>query len=389
MAYFPLQKRLTAAVAVLAFFAVACGDGTGPGELSDPAATAAAIQAVDAVFQTPVYSSFSVLGDQVPTPAPSPLAGVTAILRTTTPRALERPDRPYAGATLQANELRELLPVFSRMASEAVIPDPIRGTTFEWNATNDQYEPTSRAGAPANGVRFILYAIDPSSDLPAEPLVEVGYVDFIDVSTPTTNALQIVLVGGSTTYADYTVSVTATATSFSASAEGYVANGQQGPDLRQLGFSAQVSASETATGFTESVELALDLRAPAVSADPLVSVDVNQSVDLTETATEVRLDADLDLRLTRAGETVRLFGTVTIVGTSAGTSTTVNLTITVNGRTFATIRGTDGTIQLRGPGGRDLTPEEQDALLALLLTTDEIIASIEDLFDPVENLVGA
>ena len=49
--------------------------------------------------------------------------------------------------------------------------------------------PTDRTGAPANGVRFLLYAVDPVTFQPVEPLVEAGYVDITDLSGGNTQSV--------------------------------------------------------------------------------------------------------------------------------------------------------------------------------------------------------
>ena len=67
----------------------------------------------------------------------------------------------------------------------AVLPAEVLGKTFEYNSGTAQYEATERAGAPANGVRFILYAINPVTQVPVEPLTEAGYADVLDESTAT------------------------------------------------------------------------------------------------------------------------------------------------------------------------------------------------------------
>ena len=64
-------------------------------------------------------------------------------------------------------------------------------------------------------MRFILYAVDPVSYAPIEPLVETGHVDLIDLSGGTTQAARVLVVSGNTTYVDYTVTATAGASSAS------------------------------------------------------------------------------------------------------------------------------------------------------------------------------
>src|SRR5437016_10219653 len=82
-----------------------------------------------------------------------------------------------------------------------------------WNATTFQYEANDPAvvpGAPSNGVRFILYALD----LAGQPIATqpIGRADFMDESSGNTQTLHVLVVGTTTdppvTYLDYAVSVT-------------------------------------------------------------------------------------------------------------------------------------------------------------------------------------
>ncbi len=63
--------------------------------------------------------------------------------------------------------------------------------------------PTDRTGAPANGVRFLIYAVNPITFVPVEPLQEVGYVQLTDLSGSSTQAARVIVVSGETTYLDY------------------------------------------------------------------------------------------------------------------------------------------------------------------------------------------
>ena len=88
-------------------------------------------------------------------------------------------------------------------ASTAAISAEVAGKTFEYNGTG--YVPTDRTGAPSNGVRFIIYAVNPVTMQPVTPLQEVGYVQLTDLSGTTTQAARVVVVSDNITYLDYTV----------------------------------------------------------------------------------------------------------------------------------------------------------------------------------------
>ncbi|UCC73864.1 MAG: hypothetical protein JSV86_04695 [Gemmatimonadota bacterium] len=78
---------------------------------------------------------------------------------------------------------RLLLGQLTYTAAAAGIPDEFNGTTFVWDVDLEQYVESELTGAPTNGVRFILYAIDVITELPDVPLDEIGYLDIIDAAT--------------------------------------------------------------------------------------------------------------------------------------------------------------------------------------------------------------
>ena len=66
-----------------------------------------------------------------------------------------------------AKKVTHLLPKASRInASVAGIPSAVLGTTFVWDLDSGTYVASDLSGAPAQGVRFILYAINPVTGLP-------------------------------------------------------------------------------------------------------------------------------------------------------------------------------------------------------------------------------
>src|SRR5207245_9551808 len=101
---------------------------------------------------------------------------------------------------------------------------------------------------PSNGVRLILYALNPVTGAVAEPSSAVGFADLLDESTtsPAVNKLHVIVKDGTpaspgpVTYADYSVRGSVTgrpATAFTASAIGFVSDG-----AHPLSFDATFSA---------------------------------------------------------------------------------------------------------------------------------------------------
>src|SRR5207248_11543755 len=59
----------------------------------------------------------------------------------------------------------------------ATAPASSPGTTFVWDPDTSGYIASADTGAPANGERFVLYAISQRSGLPSVPVAPIGYVN--------------------------------------------------------------------------------------------------------------------------------------------------------------------------------------------------------------------
>lgn len=85
-----------------------------------------------------------------------------------------------APATLKLSLSRTLAPVAEIRAN--AIPDGDKGKTFVYDVGTNTYVPDPDAtGAPASGVRFVLYAWVEGEVLPPLPLTRVGYVDIAPI----------------------------------------------------------------------------------------------------------------------------------------------------------------------------------------------------------------
>src|SRR6266568_4618832 len=169
----------------LALLAAACSDNPlAPAKPADPLATAANVQALGTSFASPAFESFTFASTYVPTAA-SPLAALRPLLRAAQPTLVTRRALSLAESRLVATALRAaLVPSSGAIAASIFPPAVVLGTTYTWNATTFQYEANDPAvvpGAPSNGVRFILYALD----LAGQPIATqpIGYADLIDESS--------------------------------------------------------------------------------------------------------------------------------------------------------------------------------------------------------------
>src|SRR5438067_7734877 len=225
------QRRPLWGLALLAAVA-ACSNSTGPqAHLADPQQLSSDLQAVSGVLQSSVLASFGVVGTAVGSPATvaTPAGALLQAAPITTPRSA---GQPYLDAPRRLQALRLAAGRLGSGISASVVPPQYLAQTFVWDDATHQYVVGPDAG-PSNGVRIILYALDPLTDQVAEPSNAVGYVDLLDQSNGGTNALEVLLNGGTpaspgTTYAHYTITGSVTGnppTTFTATASGFVSDG--------------------------------------------------------------------------------------------------------------------------------------------------------------------
>jgi len=218
-----------------------------------------------------------------------------------------------SGMARQRETVRALLaarPSFGVSGAAAVLPAEVLGVTFIYNPSTAQYEPSESTGAPTDGVRFILYAVD-QLDQPVVPLVETGYVDLRDLSTSTSAVIRLTAVTSGTMFADYQVSASGSGTSGTVGVNGFVL----GSDGTRVDVAFSISETDTTASLTSVLQV--------VAEGFAVSTNLSFSLagDGTETAT---------LSITvQAGASMQIAGTLV---NDAGT-----VTVHVNSELFATI----------------------------------------------------
>ncbi len=380
MTFPPLGRRLGAA-GLMVSLAAGCSDsGTAP-NLSDPAATVAAFESFDDAFASPAFQSFRGVSTFLTFAGASSGTSVATLLRATAPDLAEMSSGTFRPGPRRVAAIKALAPALHRTEPAGpIIPDNIYGTTWEWDINSQSYIQTAREGAPANGVRVILYTINPLTQEPADPLVEVGTLDLMDESVGNTLQLHVLVLGlgGAPTYLDYTASASANQAqgTFAVSSGGHVTNGGSGAALRRLDFGVTLSGNQTATGFTIGVDISYDLNEPNIAIDLVYSETYNQN---TSTITD-----DIFFSFQRLGETIIIDGTEV----STATSFTIDLDVRVNGGLFATITGNQQSVLVLDGAGNPLNEEQTAALRRLFLGVTEIVDSALELITLALNLLG-
>jgi len=340
----------------------ACGGGgsTGPApkpaRLSNPDATATQLQALNAPFLTDVFLNFGALhqhfgpAGSAPVAARSPMA-VAAFSPAVAPGLM----RTEAATRVWQSALA------TRPVADAIFRDTVRGKTFVWDTTAAGYVTSTAAGAPANGVRFVLYTTQPPLSEPSRPLTAMGYADLTDQSTASAAVLGVTVLGGTgptpVTYVNYTVA-----------------------------RSAAPEREWAVIGFVTDGATLLDLTSAVSSTSTLLTVqttvdDATDGTHVNETGTLSRTwEISADFSLTSGADTVRATGSVAL-DTTGHTWGSGSVAVTVNGRAFATITVAPAGPSYSGASGVQLTPADEAALANLFIAWNSLFGAVTVLTD--------
>ena len=334
----------------------ACSDGTGPGDGQqgfDAQRVQAGIAAVERASSTPVIEAFRVLGQHVGA------AGVTGIAAATPATAADRLIAVIRG-------IAGLVGPQSGIQLVPVIRSPVLGKTFVYDPATKKYvvDP-SRAGAPANGVRFVLYEKDPATEQP-NPAKEIGYADLTDENVSAANAvgLKLKVVSGGITYLEYRFDLSGSIGSATSVVSGFLSDGTERVDFN-LTTSGQL--------FGRGGTVTLDARVAVPSHQFVVTAKV------TGTAGVENGDGRVDLTVTAGTDVIQVK-----VETKANL---LDATFTVNGRLLATAKGDPQHPDIKGEGGRDLTQEELAALGAIVGLAEGLFKTFGELLAPAGVLL--
>jgi len=346
--------RSRALLALTVFSLAACGEET---ELPTDLATAEAtedIELTQAAFGTPQTTALVDLGTAIDDAliaagGGATLASVVAAgpaATATAPRSLVERIEGVDGGTMTS------------------LPASGLGKTFEWDVVDDRYEMTARAGAPDNGVRFILYTINPITLEPAEPLVEVGTVTVTQGGTADrpTATLTVQNTAGTTVFS-YTATRSGTASVPSFNISG---NAGVGPNAATFSLSVGVNVINR----TITADWRTTIPARAFTTRTTLGINPNTGA--------VALRGIMQRGLRR----------VEISG-SFNAEFGGQLTVKVGDRTFARIvlDGADG-VTITNAEGQPLTPEEEATLELIFEWFESSLTWYSALLDPVYAALG-
>ena len=360
-ASFSLQLRTT--VLPLVVLAAACSESTTP---FDPVALSQNTdEIINAMDDSPAMQSMGVLGEKMTAGAPA--QGAAWLVAASLPQMAVTSGGFPAWAAGRLEAVQAALPAFSAVASEAVIPPAALGKTFTYNTGTSSYELSARTGAPATGVRFILYAVNPLAHTVVTPLNEVGYVDLLDESSGTTAQLHLqayITASGSTPLIDYTASATI-----------------QGSPTAPTG--ATVTATGHVSDGTNTVEFDLGQTFSTTSG-----IHVEYTLAVPEKDVEVAFTATYTLtQQATVTLTVNHGGNTTVVAAS-GTAASITGTIKHNGDVVVNITGAATNPVFTDASGNQLTQEQVAALQKLFDFTDKLLEHVDEMLAPAHELLG-
>ena len=357
-------KRSVVTVALFSLSLAGCGGESTPDAPFNPAGTSADLEAMNTTFASPSFASFStfsVLFDAALGGSPIISSSVAALDVRGKDAAGVRAAAARSAKRLTAMLQRKSAASLQSGRVAAAVPAEVAGKTFVFDPGTSSYVMSDLAGAPANGVRFILYRVDEVSYAPLDPLEEIGYVDLIDLSGGTTQAARVMVVSGGTTYIDYTVTATEGTSSGRVTVVGMVTDGS---------IQANITLRST-INFTAGLTLTYSLDLP--------QRDV--SIDLTAGSNDVSQEnSPITVSLTMRGPN----GTVTISGQFTDTDGTFN--VRINGHAFATITTTGASVTITRVDGSPLADDEAAALDGVFRIEDAAFIAFDQMLAPIGAL---
>lgn len=338
---------------------------TSPVRMSDalPAEARAGIASVHEALASPAWLGLDALAT-----APGPAQSAAAV------RALIQAGASGAGAsgatTVSASLVRDVASGLTSRANQpnaAIIPPAQRGTTWVFDASQQRYVvDAARTGAPANGVRYILYAVNPLDHAPL-PDVEIGYADLTDEGdeTPNAGSLRLRAVSHDVVFVDYRVGMVGSADAAAVGVNGTFFDGG-----KHLTFELQAQGGRTASA--ESVVLHARLAVPE---------------DAFELTSAARASADLEHARQHVEHAIEIGGhAFAIVADHAGDG--ARASVAVDGAPFAQVDVSGSVTVIVGADGRPLPAEQRESLGQLFELFGQVSAALTRLLEPVGVLFG-
>lgn len=348
--------RSRAALAAAFFSLAACGQETTLPTTFETAEVNADVELTQAAFENAQTTSLGALGYEMDN-ALLQFGGLPTSLASIVAAGPARPADPRS-----ARRLLDRVEAYTASEPMSAIPTALVGKTLVWNLSTQQYEISSFTGAPENGVRFRLYQINPATELPADPLVYIGYADLTREGTARSPAARLAVFNtGGTRLMLYTATVGGTA---------------QVPSFRVDG-----SAGLGPNSATFSLVVGVNLNTGTVVAVWRTAIPARGLTTRT-TLGIAPSSFTLNSVMQRGLSKIEVVGTMNY--TSGG-----EVTVKVGNRTFATMTvNADGVpTAFTNADGQPLTPEQEETLEAIFSWFNRTWHWYGTLLDPVYTVL--
>ena len=363
--------RFSAVAMALTVALTACTegtDGTGPDdEPFAPEESAADLQVVQGAFAASVFESlalssgsFSLVADTGAVPVGLLQASLAAA---------------SSGSHWEAAAAAEAFAA-AGPASGPLLPVDFLGRTYDRGVDGYRHN-SERTDAPVNGVRFILYEVDPVTHEPGT--TEIGYVDLLDESTDLAYVARVVVVTGGVVRINYTVSAVVGTQTLGFTVSGFIGDGTDQIDVYLSMTFVHALPVSTAT-----VEHRISV--------PSRGFEVNATVVFEFNEETLQGSADVNATFMQSHHTVTVTGVVTFsegdLPTEAG-----SFEIHVDGQLFATVTvdvtANGETITVQNATGGELTSTEAQHVRTIFHGLEEMFDDrFEDFIRPVAWLFG-
>lgn len=345
-----------------AALALAACDSTAPelDGLLDTDAALADYDAVDSILASPDWQAFQALGGR--TPFSSGPAGVEAVASLD---ALGSAQGGRAFASRLAGQLAGVARA-GPPAAAPIISDTHRGATFVYDPDTDEYAvDPERDGAPATGVRFVLYEVDEAGTPILEE--EIGHADLVDEGDASAEdvALRLLVVVGERTALDYRTTVDIGFVWAEVTVAGFLAD----EDGTRLDFDIEARGTQGVGGATLDITFDVGVESRGFS--------IVGSVSGVEDGEEG--EGDVELTVTHRSHTLAV--------DMSGANGVLDGTIRVDGNLFATVAGPAANPTILSADGDPLTFGETLVLRRVIDVVEDVFDFLEDLVDPVDEIV--
>ncbi len=351
-------NKLSAVTMALMVALAACSDSTGPNEPFDPEASAADLTVVQGAFSAAAFESLSfvLVPDTGAVPAPLLQASLAAAA---------------AGSRWEAAAAAEAFAA-AGPASGPLFPDEILGRTYD--RVNDEYQhDAARTDAPTNGVRFVLYGVDPITHNLLDAVI--GHVDLLDESTTLAYVARIVAVTDGVERINYTVRAVVGLQTVGLTVAGFITDGS---DVIDVDLSVTFVQDGSVSSATADYNLSIPARDFELDAIVVFEID------------EVTRDGSIDVEVSfmEGHHAVSVAGVISFNdGEPAAWGGTFE--VHVDGQLFAKITVDGDTVTAQNADGGQLTGAEAEAVRDIFDGLDDLFEKrFEDFIQPVAWMFG-